>query len=225
MNRETNMYLRSILDREKKAKYKVGDKVRIVSERPQKFWNPEMDKYLGKTMTIMKSGIIHNVVYYHMEDDSNDSHSHWYWYEDMIAGLAEQKKPAEQKGDNNNNMKTETNLYLRSLCGEKKSALREAHDEELRKLNDALTALRSEESQKQQIPALSEKTVEAIRHLLEIRLESADKMLHDIKCILSFVPVSEERDKIVLETKTKVSEATTALNEFNAAYPKKPESK
>lgn len=205
------------------AKYKVGDKVRIVSERPQYFWNPEMDKYLGKTMTIIESGINPNGVYYHMED-SKDFDFYWYWYEDMIAGIAEQKKPAEQKGDNN--MKTETNLYLRSLIGEKKAALRGYHEEELRKLNDALTALRSEESQKQQIPALSEKTVEAIRHLLEIRLESADKMLHDIiKCILSFVPVSEERDKIVLETKTKVSEATTALNEFNAAYPKKPESK
>ena len=30
------------------AKYKVGDKVRIVSERPQRRWNPKMDKYLGK---------------------------------------------------------------------------------------------------------------------------------------------------------------------------------
>lgn len=122
-------------------------------------------------------------------------------------------------------MKTETNLYLRSLCGEKKSALREAHDEELRKLNDALTALRSEESQKQQIPALSEKTVELTRHLLEIRLKSANKMSDDVKYFLPFVPVGEERDKIVLDVKTKVDEATTALNEFNAAYPKKPESK
>lgn len=78
------------------AKYKVGDKVRIVSERPRECWNPEMDKYLGKTLTITKSGINHNGVYYHMEmeDDDNDFHFHWYWYEDMIAGLAEQKKPA-----------------------------------------------------------------------------------------------------------------------------------
>ena len=204
------------------AKYKVGDKVRIVSERPQYFWNPEMDKYLGKTMTIIESGINPNGVYYHMED-SKDFDFYWYWYEDMIAGIAEQKKPAEQKGDNN--MKTETNLYLRSLCGEKKSALREAHDEELRKLNDALTALRSEESQKQQIPALSEKTVDAIRHLLEINLGSANEMLGQIKCILSFAPVGKERDEIILKANTKVSEATTALNEFNAAYPKKPESK
>lgn len=199
------------------AKYKVGDKVRIVSERPRECWNPEMDKYLGKAMTIIESGINPNGVYYHMEE-SKDFDFYWYWYEDMIAGIAEQKKPAEQKGDNN--MKTETNLYLRSLCGEKKSALREAHDEELRKLNDALTALRTEESKKQS-PALSEKTVDTIRRLLEIRLESADKLLHDIKYIIHFVPVGEERDKIVLEVKTKVSEATTALNEFNAAYPAK----
>lgn len=202
------------------AKYKVGDKVRIVSERPQEFWNPEMDKYLGKTMTIAKSGTNYRGVYYHMEDDSNDSWFRWYWYEDMIAGLAEQKKPAEQKGDNN--MKTETNLYLRSLCGEKKSALREAHDEELRKLNDALTALRTEESQKQP-PALSEKTVDAIRNLLDIHLNSANEMLGQIKCILSFAPVGKEkeRDEIIQKANTKVSEATTALNEFNAAYPAK----
>ena len=204
------------------AKYKVGDKVRIVSERPQKYWNPEMDKYLGKAMTIIESGINPNGVYYHMKD-SKDFDFYWYWYEDMIAGLAEQKKPAEQKGDNN--MKTETNLYLRSLCGEKKSALREAHEEELRKLNDALTALRSEESKKQ-THALSEETVEFIRQLLEIHLKSSNKMSDDIKkYILPFVPVGEERDKFVLNVKAEVDETTTALNEFTAAYPKKPESK
>ena len=116
-------------------------------------------------------------------------------------------------------MKTKTNLYLRSLCVEKKSALREAHDEELRKLNDALTALRTEESQKQPTPALSEKTVEAIRHLLEIHLKSANKMSDDVKYFLPFVPVGEERDKIVLDVKAKVDEAATALKEFNTAYP------
>lgn len=121
-------------------------------------------------------------------------------------------------------MKTETNIYLRSLVGEKKAALREAHGEELRKLNDALTALRSEESQKQ-LPALSEKTVELTRYLLEIYLESANKLSGEIKRILSLAPVGEKRDKLILDAKTKVDEAATALNEFNAAYPKKPESK
>ena len=70
-------------------KYKIGDKVRIVSERPQRRWNPEMDKYLGKTMTIIKSGINNEGVYYWMEEDRDDFFSHWFGYEDMIAGLAE----------------------------------------------------------------------------------------------------------------------------------------
>ena len=76
--------------------YKVGDKVRIVSKRPQKNWNPYMDKYLGKTMTIIKSGINNSGVYYCMEEDRNDFLGHWCWYENMISGLAEQKKPADE---------------------------------------------------------------------------------------------------------------------------------
>lgn len=71
------------------AKYKCGDKVRIVSKRPQKDWNPDMDKYLGKTATIMKSGINDNGVYYYIEEDLDDFLGHWFWYEDMIAGLVE----------------------------------------------------------------------------------------------------------------------------------------
>lgn len=74
------------------AKYKVGDKVRIVSKRPQQCWNPYMDKYLGKTMTIIKSGINAEGVYYCMEEDRDDFLGHWYWYEDMIAGLAEPER-------------------------------------------------------------------------------------------------------------------------------------
>lgn len=50
-------------------------------------------------------------------------------------------------------------------------------------------------------------------------------MLGQIKCILSFAPAGKERDEIILKANTKISEATTALKEFNAAYPKKPESK
>lgn len=125
-------------------------------------------------------------------------------------------------------MKTETNLYLRSLIGEKKAALCSYHEEELHRLNDALTELRTEATQKQPcsaVPPLSEKTVEAIRHLLEINLNSANEMLGQIKCILSFAPVGKERDEIIPKANTKVSEATTFLNEFNTAYPQKPKSK
>lgn len=74
------------------VKYKVGDKVWIVSKRPQKNWNPYMDKYLGKTMTIIKSGINNSGVYYCMEEDRNDFLGHWCWYEYMIAGLAEPER-------------------------------------------------------------------------------------------------------------------------------------
>lgn len=70
-------------------KYKVGDKVRIVSKRPQRCWNPYMDKHLGKTMTIIRSGINDEGVYYCMKEDRNDFLGHWCWYEYMIAGLAE----------------------------------------------------------------------------------------------------------------------------------------
>lgn len=74
------------------AKYKAMDRVRIVSKRPQKDWNPDMDKYLGKTATIIKSGINAEGVYYCMEEDRDDFLGHWCWYEDMIAGLAEPER-------------------------------------------------------------------------------------------------------------------------------------
>lgn len=74
------------------AKYKCGDKVRIVSKRTQQCWNPYMDKYLGKTMTIITSGINGKGVYYYMEEDLDDFLGHWFWYEDMIAGLAEPER-------------------------------------------------------------------------------------------------------------------------------------
>lgn len=76
------------------AKYKVGDKVRIVSKRPQRCWNPDMGKYLGKTMTIIRSGTNGKGVYYCIEEDRDDFLGCWFWYEDMIAGLAEpERKP------------------------------------------------------------------------------------------------------------------------------------
>lgn len=74
------------------AKYKIGDKVRIVSKRTQQWWNPEMDKWLGKAMTITESGINGNGVYYFMEEDASYFSRHWFWYEDMIAGLAEPER-------------------------------------------------------------------------------------------------------------------------------------
>lgn len=75
------------------AKYKVGDKVRIVSKRPQRNWNPEMNKYLGKTMTVTASGRNRDgETYYRMFEDRAFEHIWWYWYEDMISGLAEPER-------------------------------------------------------------------------------------------------------------------------------------
>ena len=71
------------------AKYKVGDKVRIVSKRTQRYWNHEMDKYLGKTMTVTASGrSSRGETYYRMFEDG----ILWHWYEDMISGLAEPER-------------------------------------------------------------------------------------------------------------------------------------
>lgn len=75
------------------AKYKVGDKVRIVSKRPQKNWNPEMDKYLGKAMTVTASGRnSRGETYYRVFEDRASEGIVWYWYEDMISGLAEPER-------------------------------------------------------------------------------------------------------------------------------------
>lgn len=75
------------------AKYKVGDKVRIVSKSPQRHWNPEMGKWLGKTMTITGSGRNRDgETYYRMFEDRTFEHIWWRWYEDMISGLAEPKQ-------------------------------------------------------------------------------------------------------------------------------------
>lgn len=73
--------------------YKVGDKVRIVSKRPQRNWNPDMDKYLGKTMTVTASGRNGSgETYYRVFEDRASEGIWWYWYEDMIAGLAEPER-------------------------------------------------------------------------------------------------------------------------------------
>lgn len=73
------------------ATYKVGDKVRIVSKRPADHWNPKMDKWLGRVMTIRKDEV--NIVTgehfgYKMEEDLCEGLYGWYWWDDMIAGLA-----------------------------------------------------------------------------------------------------------------------------------------
>lgn len=70
-------------------KYKVGDKVRIVSEWGEGcYQSPDgkMDKWLGKVMTIIRIDC-HNGCYKMREDKREQGGSGWYWYENSIEGL------------------------------------------------------------------------------------------------------------------------------------------
>lgn len=73
------------------AKYKVGDKVRIVSKRPAERWVSQMDKWLGRVMTIRSDEIDYRTgehFGYKMEEDQmDDTRFGWFWWDDMIAGL------------------------------------------------------------------------------------------------------------------------------------------
>lgn len=75
-------------------KYKVGDKVRIVSK-----WGKgcrqnglgKMDKWLGKDMTIISVNC--DDLHYKMREDKSENGGYgWYWYENSIAGLACENK-------------------------------------------------------------------------------------------------------------------------------------
>lgn len=79
-------------------KYKVGDKVRIVSEKPDDDtgWNKSgnMDVWLGKEMTIKSVTSLG----YQMEEDQGENKDMfliglnlgWFWDDDMIEGLVEE---------------------------------------------------------------------------------------------------------------------------------------
>lgn len=95
------------------AKYKVGDKVRIVSERPASpRFVDSMVQYLGKTLTVSKVeeeplGAIYRFkeatypasvssIMEIMKIFLPKANGMWVFCEDWIAGLAEQKKPADE---------------------------------------------------------------------------------------------------------------------------------
>lgn len=61
-------------------KLKPGDKVRIVSEKTGRWWNPKMDKWLGKVMTVREN--LGNAVL--MKEDIKERGCGWFWYHYMI---------------------------------------------------------------------------------------------------------------------------------------------
>lgn len=76
------------------AKYKVGDRVRIVNHRTRRMSVfGDMDKWFGKTMTIRR---ILPMGYFMVEDREENCCEGWYWDDEMIAGLAEPEKPADE---------------------------------------------------------------------------------------------------------------------------------
>lgn len=78
------------------AKYKVGDRVRIVNHRTEHMSVlGDMDKWFGKTMTIR---MILPMGYFMAEDREENCCEGWYWDDEMIAGPAEPQ--AERHGDN-----------------------------------------------------------------------------------------------------------------------------
>lgn len=77
------------------AKYKVGDKVRIVNRRTILMnKDGKMDKWLGKTMTIRE--VSSDDIYRMREDESERTVGGWIWHDEMISGLAEPEKPADE---------------------------------------------------------------------------------------------------------------------------------
>lgn len=72
------------------AKYKVGDKVRIVDHRTDNMHHfGKMDKWLGKVMTIRECLLPG----YWMEEDYGENIGFgWRWDDDMISGLAKPER-------------------------------------------------------------------------------------------------------------------------------------
>lgn len=98
------------------AKYKVGDKVRIVSQKPNHpAFFPDMEKYLGKTLTVRSVNEGSTRTSYKFDEAYTLPFSSCYWsfLEAWIAGLAEPQ--TERHGDN------DLSVVIR-FCGNKTTA-------------------------------------------------------------------------------------------------------
>ncbi len=143
-------------------------------------------------------------------------------------------------------MKPETNLFLRSLIGVKKSSLRRQIDEaldtpgfskedgnqlvaalkEISKCNDALTALRKESREQQPAtPPLSQEVIEATRTALRNNLASMERSAHCLMGILALPYAHPGVVKDLADAQRLRDLAHRALDEFNAVYPEKSEKK
>ena len=81
--------------------YKIGDKVRIVSERDRKMnANGKMDKYLGTVMTVASKS---DSGFYLMKEDDGK----WAWHDAHIEGLAKEEKEWVDHPDHYNQGKIE----------------------------------------------------------------------------------------------------------------------
>lgn len=75
------------------AKYKVGDKVRIVSERPWAFGFPDpMVKYLGKTLTVAHVNARAHAESSYRFEEAVDNGYYWLFSENWISGLVEPER-------------------------------------------------------------------------------------------------------------------------------------
>lgn len=146
-------------------------------------------------------------------------------------------------------MKTETNLYLRSLVEKQRADLINARNciinritgstmsddeiedvafnlseigQKIRDFDDALTALRSEESQKQPCSAvqpLSEKSINIIRFLLEFSVDIAKEDLNRSKDMPPILNSYCGEQLVIRQKQSRIDKTTRTLSEFNAAYP------
>lgn len=95
------------------SKYKVGDKVRIVSEWNEKTMEAafgSMDKWLGKVMTIREVWTDYGKAVYKMEEDKNDVTNGWVWNDACIAGLASKFNAGERYRVDINNIPETGNI-------------------------------------------------------------------------------------------------------------------
>ena len=75
------------------AKYKVGDRVRIVSRRPNHSgFKDDMEQYLGKTLTVRQVVETRHGTHYEFDEAGGVDCFRWAFLEDWIAGLAKPKK-------------------------------------------------------------------------------------------------------------------------------------